>query len=303
MFIKIFTAAILVFFQTNLYAKPTIDELFKAEVSNASAIDEKLKTSLADKQIVFVTGILNEIAFNYFWDFKKCLKKNWGISDSVLIKPPSKIAAPDNVELLHDEFIRSYNLSNKPLVIITHSKGAIETFLTLMKYPQLITDGVVERFIAINGAFKGSHIADYLKGEESISTLDIHKEMLQRYFPGLWVLGKKETIKEVNDVMNTVNANDQKKVSEILYFVRTKGDKSHTESYMLAPNIYLQKKYGDNDGLLLLDEQEPYGLGKDLGTIDEIDHVDLVVSYPFTTTSVHKRYAFLNVLLKQVFGY
>jgi pimeloyl-ACP methyl ester carboxylesterase len=303
MFVKVILAITLMFFQSDLYADTTAYGPAGFETLNSSLAHENPKMVLADKEIVFVAGFLNEFIFSYFEDFERCLEKNWGVFDPILVRPSSNVPPWDASDWLREKLIRINQTSHKPLVIIAYSKGAIETLLTLLKYPELVTGGVVERFVAINGAFKGSHIADLIRGEGPISASKTHREFLKRNFPGLWYSGKKEIGNKVAEVMSQVNEDDLKAVSSILYYSRSRTSGMRTASYLLATNIYLQRNYGDNDGILLLDEQEPYGLGHDLGILNGVDHVDLVLTYPLSSMRATERYAFLDSLLKQIYRY
>jgi len=89
----------------------------------------------------------------------------------------------DNADILYSEFIKIYNETQKPLVIIAHSKGAAEAILALLKYPELVRGKIVELLISINGALGGSYIASIVNGDDSILGENI---ITKKYFPGIF---------------------------------------------------------------------------------------------------------------------
>lgn len=120
---------------------------------------------LADKHVIFVAGVMNELTDfinNYFPDNMKAVKR-FGATYSY-IGPSSALSIPDNAALLYERIKEIAQKVQKPIILVGHSKGGAEILYLLLEHPELILDGTVDRTLLIQPAVGGSAIADNASG-------------------------------------------------------------------------------------------------------------------------------------------
>jgi pimeloyl-ACP methyl ester carboxylesterase len=281
-------------------AKPVIDPKefrsnFESFLAHKLSSDFPVTRHRTDKiQYVFVAGFLNEKNFYYFTDNKKQL--TWKHIPNQVIYPSSAHAFEENMDPLFDQI---KNLDGK-LVLIGHSKGAVETLAMAVKNAKWIQDHV-EAIILIQGAFGGSAVADYMQGK----LLDLKKmsEGDQILFSGLRELegfvdplingGLRSLVTETSrDYWKSIVSKERDAVSRIsdkvLYIRSTK--KTQNMTGMIQATSRLIRVYGgygketENDGLVAFEDQKVDGLGTPLldwiptNTTVGADHADLAVA-------------------------
>lgn len=127
-------------------------------------IDSRIKSQLKDRTVIFVAGIMNGVvgAFaGYFDPNVEVLKDEYGAHVRE-IGPNSWNSVQSNVPILYEKWMRIYNKSHRKLIVICHSKGCAESLLTVLKYPSLIEEGIVDRLVLVQGAVGGSPLANSL---------------------------------------------------------------------------------------------------------------------------------------------
>ena len=136
-------------------------DLFQREFFCArSTFREHSKDKFQSKHIVFVDGLLNEAAQlvgNYFCDNISEVGA-LGINHTHL-GYISNVPVPENAEKLFIDIHNIYKKENLPLILIGHSKGGAECLYCVLKYPELLLSGLVDRVVLIHPAVGGSPLA------------------------------------------------------------------------------------------------------------------------------------------------
>ncbi|OFZ05527.1 MAG: hypothetical protein A2X97_11690 [Bdellovibrionales bacterium GWA1_52_35] len=300
---KIVLLAILVFFDLGMFASlraDSFEEAFRAQMAAGNPPVADLVSrgiELRTKKIVFVAGVLNEVARSNFNDSRRVLKKQYGVQDSTVIFPKSFISISDNSEALYKQFLWLHFVSGKPLVILAHSKGAAETVLALLRHPDLLRDGVVEKVYALQGALNGSYIADVINGK---GNWKYWSTFVSTRMPGLLNLGTENARKVIGGAIAEASAEERAVINGRLFFIRSVENPWQSIFYMVGTNLYLTKNYGENDGVLLSQDQLLPELGTDLGVVHDIDHTDFVMSFPHSGALRRTRTAFTHTWIRYI---
>ena len=94
--------------------------------------------------------------------------------------PVRKVQAPFDSENAPDvnamEIARTVKSASHPVVLITHSKGSVDTLAALVNYPEI--RGSVAGWVSIQGAVQGSAVADFFVGVTHASLVETAKRAL-----------------------------------------------------------------------------------------------------------------------------
>jgi hypothetical protein len=231
-----------------------------------------------------VDGFINELASlvqNYYADNIYEVKK-LGMSYSHL-GYLSRVSVSDNAEKLFDDLLQIYYEKKKPILLIGHSMGGAEALYTVLRHPELMLNGYVEKVVLIEAAIGGSPLAENLKGSLMGKAIEIG------FGEGLESLrtdvANQKFSKAYSDFLKWVSPAQVAELSKNVYYSRG----SVADSKNLSLGVRLIRSFcksgvldgTENDGILTTDAQilnfEPK-FGTDLGVVQEdTDHITWVV--------------------------
>ncbi|MBL8918752.1 MAG: DUF2974 domain-containing protein [Myxococcaceae bacterium] len=272
---------------------------------NTSGFGDRLRTRLADERpidaasmpgarqlhFLFVGGFLNETIPGYFGDNLPVVRDELGATASTLF-PPSGGDLERDAELITAEVLRLSDEHQKPIALIGHSKGGAAAVLAVLRDPSLVRSGRVEHVVSIQGALKGSPVADAL-----VQSLPI--PMLHAAFKGLGSLtrGRAEAAFRRLAVPPDVAGWSARR----LHFVRSMETTGQVSQELGLTHAFLtQHGSGRSDGLLLEEDQWLPGLGHDLGVLRG-DHAAFTIASPLSNGAAASRRAFTRALLEELF--
>lgn len=246
----------------------------------------------------FVTGFMSEVLqwsfVEYYYDnIKELLHR--GIPESNLHRPiylSSSNSAEANAEELYKIILEQVPGGGKDLVLIGHSMGAQELFLMSLKQKDFIKNRVRAVFL-LQGSIGGSPIADYIAGETGEGTLDKlslwerwHFQFLMRSGSALRVVVEKGlhslTRKNAKAFWKDVRLTEEDKnlLNERLFYIcsRIRPAQMGGLIYPIFSVLgkYMFVNFGENDGLVLVEDQMTYHFGTRLALLTA-DHSDLVL--------------------------
>lgn len=261
-------------------------------------------------EYVFVAGFLNEGLLGYFKDNKDLLKEV-GVSEKQIhvLKPSSRKGVIENAAELSKALSKIHAKSGRQLVIIAHSKGALESLAVAVINPPLINKAVKKLFL-VQGALKGSAVADYMSGVGPAAGSEMpFKERA-------WFLITGRTAKALDPIINqgmgaltheytsqlwnslfTRFGKPSKSVSDKISYVTSYDQTSLMAEVIDCTGTYIATYFGKNDGLVTLEDQSFDEFGSVLATINA-DHADLFTPRPISNTNSIARRAFTFGLLK-----
>jgi hypothetical protein len=247
---------------------------FTVNPSSASCTAASVKSRTA----VIVPGLFNEENPEEFESFKMALQTNSVFKAVKKINPSSKIHIADNAEMLNVQFRKTFQSGGKkPLVVFAHSKGAVETAYALVKYPDLLSENIVDKVFLMNAAFGSDFAEQTLKvcqENEFLSKVIIPCKKPQTYIVGVTDL-KKENIKQLlenlEDIALNMNStvNYDQLTSERVFNLRSFSDgldMNDLGKYLVLKLMESKSGPNNNDGLVEVKNQRMNIFGKTFGT-------------------------------------
>jgi predicted alpha/beta hydrolase family esterase len=260
---------------------------FGAQGATAKGITAKGITAQGTTdRYVLVSGFMNETMKGYFTDNILALNK-LGVKDDHILKPnvPSKMDVEVNSEALNKQVMDFPG--SEPLVIIAHSKGAVEVLIWAIQNSEFVRDHVRGMFL-VQGAFGGSKIADFIEHKG----YSIDKAMPLKYRLQLDVMRaegwNEDRVAHDGLVSMTSEASAKlwpalvaqypKAIANInkkVFYILGTEDVSKLPLLIRPMGSYLTTYYGKsggNDGILLAKDQFVPGIGKILFSA-EVGHM------------------------------
>lgn len=187
--------------------------------------------------------------------------------------------------------MRLTDTQQRPVVLVGHSKGGAGVVLAALAYPELIRGGRVVKVVSIQGAIRGSPVADALT--EALPIPFLHEQ-----FKGLRTLTRKRSDGAFRAA--PVAPDLEGWYRDHLFFVRSSETTAVVAAELTLTHAYLQR-FGRNDGLLCEGDQLLDGVGRDLGVL-RADHGALTVAAPVSGFTTETRKAFTRALLAELFA-
>ena len=286
------------FGNTNCSAEPGIDKArFEALVqgfSNGQLTPPPAETHRQQKlQYVFVTGFGGEFFPWYFTSQIRELER-LGVEKSQIhvLRPDSNGKPLENAAWLEKELAQI----DGSLVLVAHSKGAFESLVFAVQHPEFIEQRVRGLYL-IQGAFRGSAIADILERRRRISAWSRHtwweriNLLLQILrgrttygiaFPnGLKSLTTESADRVWQDLANQARA-AAPRIRDKVYFVTA------VSSATSPTKREIEHQVGETDDVLHLNSQSIPELGKTIALL-KTGHVGLVTAALTTKGTIAPR--------------
>lgn len=241
-----------------------------------------LGTTLSQRHVVYVAGFLNEILPFQFLQNIEALK-TLGIGAVTRIYPHSTDSINQTAENLSKQLVDLYNNGNEngegkglPILLIGHSKGGAEVTMTVVRYPQLINQGIVDKVIGIQSGFSTPLAKLSILGKVCNKVPCGFLEKLLK--DGLMSMKTDVSNKNFNDAIMMLKISGlYDMVNKSIFFVRSSQTfKGGLAPVMTATNKYMRKVSGPNDGVVPTKDQMITEIGTDLGVL-KADHAALVI--------------------------
>ena len=237
-------------------------DLTRPDIAQAPLTSSAL-AALQGKQVVFVGGYLNEGFRAHYFDDATAVMKDLGVATS-LVFPPSHESVTDDSDLVVREVEAKFQATGKPVVLVGHSKGGADVLLAVIRHPELVRSGMVDRVVSIQGAVGGSPVAtqlskipDWIRDKvPGLSCLD---------FPGLEsIAGSEKTV--FDGELAKLSPADRALLSSRVFYVRGAVKDKHSTALELRLTHRLLDADGANDGLVLAKDQ--FGNPASSGTVN-----------------------------------
>lgn len=315
--------------------RPTFAAFFERQVTAPQPLPDGVLEAARRYRYVFVAGFLNE-AFRqgYFNENREALLEAGVAANAIhVLFPRSADAVAETATRLRQELPALAAGGHQKLVLIGHSKGAAELLAFALANPAFVRARVAAIFLA-QGAIGGSGVADYVTGAghplddkmpaasrmafavaaQGGKLLDGQldrgfQSLTHRQAAALWARlvprqspanpanadAKGAAKREVRATPLGAAAADR------IFYVRGHRPPAAVSKILALTATYLATYYGDNDGLVEVEDQWIPGVGRVLATV-EADHMALTVGRPVSGDGPAVRRAFTHALLMQVAG-
>lgn len=268
--------------------------------------------SLPQFEYVFVAGFLNEGLVGYFAENIAALQRAGIPRDRIhVLKPSSGRGVLANLPSLTRDLQRIYQSSGRQLVIIAHSKGALETLALVVSHSKLFLTAV-KRVYLVQGALGGSGVADYISGSGPeadrrmpltewlwFKAMGRSAKLLDRVInKGIAALTHSNSRKLWNDLLKK-HGRPSAELSEKVKYIAGAEHPSRMAEAVDCTGWYLHTQFGLNDGLVAVRDQYFQDFGQLLGIL-EADHADLMTPRPISNTPASVRYGLMYAILKNL---
>jgi hypothetical protein len=268
-------------FHKALYASSYIQKTWKKQQLIVNSPPHPvLKKTLKDRQILIIPGLLNELT-RWTRNQTYLIKKDLITTD---LSTPVNITGfssccyfEDNLPAFKQTVEDLYSENQKkPIILLGHSKGGLESLYLLLTYPELILNGIIDRIILFQTPVRGCSLIGL---NEQACGMKIAKA----FFPdALNNLNPDTCNKKLEKLINQFQDQTSehyfktvlsKKVFYIQSFEESEKVNTLLKNFLKVINDY---KHTDilNDGILTIDEQVSKNIGVNLGCI-QADHLFL----------------------------
>ena len=258
----------------------------------------------------------------YYRSMESVLRKDLQVTptDIQIVRPSSAEIEGDrivaNAERMYEKVISLHQSSGKPVVVVGHSMGGPTILAMLAAHPELLTKNIVDRAIAIQGAFGGSYSVDHALAQGASRAMV--PAMKQKIWGGTLALRHDRPNQMIAQALQgSLRKLNLEERTEFLH--RLQASVFYVRSYAKNPlpsnplhaswSAIKQDQSGtENDGLLSLNDQIPqiptaeiaampeaYAadsrmiLGREVGLAVDVDHLGSLYNFrfdPFTRMAI-----------------
>ena len=290
--------------------RPTFAAFFERQVATPQPLPDCVLEAARRYRYVFVAGFLNE-AFRqgYFNENRDALREAGVRADEIhVVFPRSADAIAETAARLGQELPALAGQGRQKLVLIGHSKGAAELLAFALANPAFVRARVEAIFLA-QGAIGGSGVADYIT--DAGHPLDDKMPAASRVAFAVAARGGKLLDGQLDRGFQSLTHRQaaalwaqllpRRGATERIFYIRGHRDPAAVSKILSLTATYLSTYYGDNDGLVEVEDQSVSGAGRVLATL-EADHMSLTVARPVSGDGPAVRRAFTHALLMQLAG-
>ena len=198
--------------------------------------------ALRDRHVLFVGGFLNEAIPGYFTDALRVTRQELGAVASVLF-PSSGSAVSDDADAIKEAVLARFSGTRKPVVLVGHSKGGAGVLLCALRNPELVLERKIDCVISIQGAIRGSPVADAVAFTGSSSFLPFRMRGLESLTTGE---AREVFEREVEGLRERLPPDELRALSDRIFYVRS----CATRVAEIAPELQLTHEIS---GVIALD--------------------------------------------------
>lgn len=235
---------------------PRFQEIYKRVLTGEPVLPAEAKRH----QYLLVKGLLGDEMFGYLEDNQQRLERRGLDTREVQVDTEASLA--DNIEVVR-KALEDAAFYKRSVVLVGHSKGAVESLSTLALYPELRQ--YVRAVVAIQAPYGGSPIASDLTDTPEL------RRMLSIAFPLLFY-GVSRSVEDLSYTARMEFVRRHPYASEVPT-VALATSRDSKRSLLWAVARYMLDRYGlPSDGLVpRVDAEVP---GSRLVRLDDMDHAE-----------------------------
>lgn len=292
---------------SNIYEQ----KIHQEKHSNLPILSSKQKEDITQKyKILFVPGVLGDIymqtgLLEYFHEHIRWLEKDLGLKKDINFEiVPINTQAPlrESIPVVANSIAKS----DRPVIIISHSMGGLNSFYTLIENPEL--QDKVAGLVTIQTPFRGSHVADQIADSYCLKNLSwLFLKSVGGSLETLMDLTSKVREEKLNEVIAGKKLQDLLKKVVLLNVASSVSDKDSQGFHDLNSLITTLPFIGGlnpnsvpNDGLVSIKSAIIHP-DIDHIIIDGIDHIDPISpNFSVTKEKNFNRIDFFKTLLSLI---
>ncbi len=248
---------------------PMVENFETFEAAPALEVTSTRREQVDRFSYLFVGGYGNELARKHYFKLNVQTTMEIGATHARAHFPSSFNAASKNLSSLREEILEMYERGGRrPVVLIGHSKGGLESLATVLAYPELVRDGIVANVVLVQAPIGGNALIDQ---RNLIARLYAKFLSISPSFRSLQTKGINEII--ANRIAE-LNPQDLRAVSKAVRYVISHKDAEHS-GFAIRLLSNLGGHTLKNDGLVATNDMWLPGFGTILGEL-YIDHLEVV---------------------------
>lgn len=247
-------------------------DLLRFEANDQSKLNGQHAQKLDDFHYVFIGGYFNELVRAEYFDLNIRTLQDLGAQAVSRFFPSSFVAASKNREIIRDQLKKLFvQGGSRPIVLIGHSKGGLESLATILEYPQLVDKGIVSDVILFQAPIGGNHLLD---SQGLAKRLLANSLFLLSGFSSLQTPAIRAII--VDKIRKLPQAQRERLSRVVKYVVSHESVSRMGRALQWASTLTpMTQKY---DGLVAQQDMWIPHFGVILGDIKNADHLELVLS-------------------------
>lgn len=253
---------------------------------------------------VFVGGFGNFLAGERYFEDNELALIKLGAGHVSRLMPSSRRSARQNIPLLAEKIAEIYREGGRrPIILIGHSKGGLESVATILHQPELIRNKIVQSVVAIQAPLSACEL-----GRCSSQILSKTRDISP--FQGLHSLHTEDIQRLIEGPLRSMHPRTRKMLSDKVFYITSEQKPGKTARIIRASSFLLQAGFKQrNDGLVSVPGMIIPGFGQELGHLIG-DHFELTVSPSnigrmagLTTSMSRNIWAFSFLMAKSVTEY
>ncbi len=258
------------------YALPMDTDLEKFAAAPQLQLSSPRLEQVSEFTFLFVGGYGNELARDHYFQTNVQVVREMGAFAKTFF-PSSLRSAAGNIESLRHAVLDAHREGGgKPVVLIGHSKGGLESLATVLAHPELIREGVVANVVTVQSPIGGNALGDQSGTVARLLARAI--ALSSPSFRSLQTEGIRSVIADRISEMSESEKADYRLVSRAVRYVISHKDVADSSlgiqklAKLASPAIL-------NDGLVAKQDMWIPGFGTILGEL-YLDHLEAVVGRP-----------------------
>jgi hypothetical protein len=237
-----------------------------------------------------------------------------GVARSAIhfIYPSSHATVTENTRVVREQFEDFASQGDEKLVVIAHSRGSCDTLAFALQNSEFAQEHIHSMFL-IQGPFGGTGLADYLVGEgpaidggmplgHRVVAHTVAKAegflLSHGKHGGLPELSRRASEDFWTDLLEETSAAIPI-VGPKTFYITSQIPPSRHKVFQRAMASYLERNFGENDGIVALSDQSRPELGTVLAVLDA-GHTDLTNRFPSGKASQRMRKAVVDAIVVAV---
>ena len=262
---------------------------------------------------VFVGGFHNERLPGYFAQNARELRAKGVSKDAVhFIFPSSHDTVAGNARIVREQFEEIAAQGPEKLVVVAHSRGSCDALAFALQNPDFAAQHIRALFL-IQGAFGGTALADFVVGEGP--PMDRRMPLGYRFVGnvlakgegfllnhgkhgGLTSLSRRASREFWHDLLEESSAAIPI-VGPKTFYITSQIEPSGRRLLQRPIASYLELHFGENDGVVALEDQSLAGIGKVLAVLDA-GHTDLTNRFPSGRAAQRLRKGIIDAIVMSI---
>lgn len=265
------------------------------------------KQFIRNHQFLFIGGILGELLSlpgggSYFKTCMRVIENRYENPLCFRYMPPTPNKSSLNAKKIKEKVEDLYRANQKPVIIISHSKGCQECLYLALSAPELF-DQKLKGVTFVQGSFLGSSLIEILLGEKrELSSFYKVTGSILKLIPAIQDLRLNAMSREFKNLSQSLSDLERSQLEAKMLNIKSVFKKGQKLAWILKLGHFYYSQYFkvESDGLVSYDQQTlPFLTVKTIEFTG--DHSHLFTSWPIASSNLSDREAKTEKLLEAIY--